>query len=291
MVDLVRVLSRGDETMTEWRLIIGEGSAGSRGLESDGGRNMAVDQVLLDSVKAGGPPTLRFYRWNPACLSLGRNQPARGRYDTDGPTPGVDVVRRPTGGLAVFHDQELTYSVACRVGDVGSPRATYLRVHRAIAAGLASLGAEIALSPRRASRVPAPADPAGVCFHSAAEGEVLAPAGKLVGSAQRCEQRSILQHGSILLDGSQERAGIAVALVAAGAGPTASAAARADGVATLTELLGRRPADAELLSAIAAGFTASMGIRLAPAWLAADEAGRLETAEARYRSENWTWRT
>lgn len=277
--------------MTEWRLIIGDGSAGSAALESDGGRNMAVDQVLLDTVKAGGPPTLRFYRWDPPCLSLGRNQPARGRYDADGPTPGIHVVRRPTGGLAVFHDQELTYSVACRVGDLGSPRATYLRVHRSIAAGLASLGAETALSPRRASRAPVPADPVGVCFHSAAEGEVLAPAGKLVGSAQRCEQRSILQHGSILLDGSQERAG---APEPAGAGPAASAAsaaARVDGVATLTELLGRRPADAELLSAIAAGFTACMGIRLAPGWLAADEAGRLEAAEAMYRSENWTWRT
>ncbi|HUF11653.1 MAG TPA: hypothetical protein VMN78_00970 [Longimicrobiales bacterium] len=275
--------------MTEWRLIIGDGSPGSGALESDGGRNMAVDQVLLDSVKAGGRPTLRFYRWKPACLSLGRNQPARDRYDADGPTPGIHVVRRPTGGLAVFHDQELTYSVACRVGDLGSPRATYLRVHRAIAAGLASLGAETALSPRRASRAPVPADPAGVCFHSAAEGEVLAPAGKLVGSAQRCEQRSILQHGSILLDGSQERAGAAVVRKRAGAAP--AAVARVGGVATLTELLGRRPAEAELLSAIAAGFTASMGIRLAPAWLAADEAGRLEAAEARYRSENWTWRT
>jgi lipoyl(octanoyl) transferase len=77
-----------------------------------GAWNMAVDEALAESVRAGGAPVLRFYRWSPACLSLGRNQPADG-YDRDRiRRRGVEVVRRPTGGRAVLHHRELTYSVA-----------------------------------------------------------------------------------------------------------------------------------------------------------------------------------
>jgi lipoyl(octanoyl) transferase len=69
-----------------------------------GAWNMAVDAALMDAVREGTPPVLRFYRWEPACLSLGRNQPARGHYDADAlRAEGVDVVRRPTGGRAVLH--------------------------------------------------------------------------------------------------------------------------------------------------------------------------------------------
>src|SRR5688572_27615998 len=107
---------------------------------------MAVDQLLFDAAKSGAAPALRFYRWTPACLSLGRNQPARGRYDAEGRVPGMDIVRRPTGGLAVFHDNELTYSVTCAVGAIGSPRETYFATHRAIAKGLARLGVAAVVS-------------------------------------------------------------------------------------------------------------------------------------------------
>ena len=269
-----------------WRLILGDGTRGA--LDRDGAHNMAVDHVLFDSARAGDPPTLRFYRWSPACLSLGRNQPARGRYDLDGRVPGRDIVRRATGGLAVFHEQELTYSIACRVGAIGSPRATYVSVHRAIARGLGSLGVPALVSTREQSRTPSPSDPLGVCFAAPAEGEILADAGKLVGSAQRTEARTILQHGSIIIDGSQERAaarsrtGDPAADVPTPRGPDSR---------SLKALLGRVPADEELITAITEAFEAEVGIRLAPACLSADELGRLPEAERRYRSDEWTWRT
>jgi lipoate-protein ligase A len=276
--------------MLEWRLILGGGTSPvaddsypTLDLESDGARNMAVDQVLFDVVKAGAAPALRLYRWMPACLSLGRNQPALGRYDAEARVPGRDIVRRPTGGLAVFHDQELTYSVTCPVGALGSPRAIYLRVHTALARGLASLGVPAVVSGREESTTPLPSDPLGVCFHSSAEGEILAAAGKLVGSAQRTEARTILQHGSIIIDGSQERA-------AAGQSPPRQSPAKAQSP-TLKALLGRTPEGAELVDAIRTAFETELGIRLAPATLSDGELARLDEADARYRSADWTWRS
>ncbi|HEX5725859.1 MAG TPA: hypothetical protein VFX98_10370, partial [Longimicrobiaceae bacterium] len=98
-----------------------------------GAWNMAVDEALAETVREGDPPVLRFYRWEPACLSLGRNQPARGRYDLDAlRRRGLDVVRRPTGGRAVLHHRELTYSVAVADGALGTPRQAYAAVNRAL---------------------------------------------------------------------------------------------------------------------------------------------------------------
>ena len=274
--------------MITWRLLRGTGLD----LEADGARNMATDQMLFESAKRGGAPTLRFYRWTPACLSLGRNQPARGRYDENGRVPGRDVVRRPTGGLAVYHDQELTYSVACRVGVIGSPRETYLAVHQAIAHGLAALGIPTEIAPL-GSRAPDPHDPLGVCFAAPAYGEVLAAAGKLVGSAQRMEDRTLLQHGSILIDGSQDRA---AARDATPPWHERGARSRDEESAgrhppTLKALLGRTPSDAEMIESLSSAFEARIGIRLAPAPLSADEVDRLPEAEAHYRSAQWTWRS
>lgn len=277
--------------MTTWRLVLGTGAGSGGALEADGAHNMAVDQLLFDSAREGSPPALRLYRWAPACLSLGRNQPALGRYDEGGRVPGTDVVRRPTGGLAVFHDQELTYSVVCRVGVLGSPRVTYRRLHEALAAGLAALGARTAISAAAPERAPAPGDPRGVCFHSAAAGEILAGARKLVGSAQRCEARTILQHGSILLDGSQVRAAAGVRGAAASRDPADASSDVAPRVATLLDLLGRLPDEAELVDSIREAFELCLGIRLAPATLSTKELSRLDDAVARYSSAEWTWRS
>src|SRR5438270_12358260 len=88
-----------------WRLLLDTSAAGAW--------NMAVDEVLLDGVAAGAtPPTLRFYQWAPPCLSLGYFQPFDVVNLEGCRRLGVEVVRRPTGGRAILHDRELTYSVA-----------------------------------------------------------------------------------------------------------------------------------------------------------------------------------
>jgi lipoate-protein ligase A len=89
-----------------------------------GPENMAIDQALLDEVDRGGEVSyLRLYRWNPPCLSFGRNEPALARYDrAEIERLGLDVVRRPTGGRAVWHDDEVTYAVAAPVAAFGCLR-------------------------------------------------------------------------------------------------------------------------------------------------------------------------
>ncbi len=258
-----------------WRLLVDSAR--------EGAVNMAVDQTLLESVQAGGPPVLRLYRWRPACLSFGRNQPARGRYDPDrARAEGIDIVRRPTGGLAVLHDRELTYAVAVPAGVLGGPRETYLALNRALVRGLLRLGVDAAVAPARATPA-SPLDRTGgnPCFAEAAPGEVTAGGRKLVGSAQRCERRTILQHGSILLDGDQS------AVTRLQARPPLRAQPESG---TILHELGRLPDPGTLEAALVRGFEQEAGIRLVAGELTPEEVERVHRTEARYRSVEWTWR-
>jgi lipoyl(octanoyl) transferase len=267
---------------TDWRLILGPGA--DTGLRAAAGpRNMAVDQALLESAQQQARPALRLYLWDPACLSLGRNQYAAGLYDAvRAAAAGIDIVRRPTGGLAVLHDREITYSVTAPLAALGGPRAAYVAINRAIVAGLQSLGvpAELAAAgpvrdPRRHAAAP--------CFDEAAAGEVVAAGRKLVGSAQRCERRSLLQHGSILLTGSQ----MAVLELMADAVPRGGAV---DGSVNLSQLLGGPPGMDRLAAALRHGFEDVFGTRLATDTLTISERARADELEVCYGAASWTWR-
>jgi lipoyl(octanoyl) transferase len=269
--------------LPDWRLILGAGD-GAALRPAPGSRNMAVDHALLDSVKSGGRPVLRFYLWAPACLSFGRNQHARGLYDAARlAAAGVDVVRRPTGGLAVLHDQELTYCVAAPARLLGGPREAYRAINRALVAGLQRLGVPVSVAAAGAAPDPR-RDAAAPCFRAPAAGEVVAAGRKLVGSAQRCEQHTLLQHGSILLDGSQE----AVAgLLQHAAAPSGSAA---PGSITLRELVGAAPDPGTLVGAIVEGFSVVLGTCLAQEPLDPEERVRADRLAAVYAGADWTWR-
>src|SRR5256714_12930887 len=164
---------------------------------------MANDAELPDRAAGTGTSFLRLYRFDPPCLSLGRNEPAA-RYDhTEIARRGLDAVRRPTGGRAVWHEHEVTYAVAAPVAAFGSLRNAYHAIHARIAAALRSLGADATLAPHRpplSGRVDQPTS----CFATPVGGEVLVAGRKLVGSAQVRKRSAFLQHGSILLEGSQE---------------------------------------------------------------------------------------
>lgn len=162
---------------------------------------MAVDEALLHEAAASGRPTLRLYRWAPPCLSFGRNEPALARYDRAAiERLGLDVVRRPTGGRAVWHDAEVTYAVAAPIAEFGTLASSYRAIHACLADALRALGvlAELAPSQRPANLS------AGPCFAAPVGGEVLADGRKVIGSAQVRHGPAFLQHGSILLDGTQE---------------------------------------------------------------------------------------
>src|SRR5690349_2496197 len=105
-------VSSGSMSEAGWRLLNDPPASGAW--------NMAVDEALLEGVASGrSPATLRFYSWRPACLSLGYFQPF-GIVDVSGcRARGVDVVRRPTGGRAILHDRELTYSLTLPASVLG----------------------------------------------------------------------------------------------------------------------------------------------------------------------------
>jgi lipoyl(octanoyl) transferase len=231
-----------------------------------GATNMAADQALLDEADCDGSSSLRLYRWDPPCLSFGRNEAAalhcdRARIEQ----LGIDVVRRPTGGSAVWHEHEVTYAVAAPIEMFGSLRQAYRAIHERLAVALRSMGVDATLAPYALAAQPPNRRTA--CFGAAVGGEVLVGGRKLVGSAQVRKREAFLQHGSILLAGSQEMVGAVSRQPAAISGATHLSAA-----------LGRSIGFEEVVESIvhAWGLTSAVRDRLGPPLSAFDP--------------SWTWR-
>src|SRR5258708_3360383 len=157
------------ETALSWTLLIEpEGRPGPD--------NMALDRALLEEADGGGAAFLRLYRWNPPCLSFGRNEPALARYDRARiAARGLSVVRRPTGGRAVWHEHEVTYAVAAPIAAFGSLAESYCDIHARLARALGTLRLDAQLAPAGRS---APLG-ARACFAASAGGEVLVGRRKL----------------------------------------------------------------------------------------------------------------
>jgi lipoate-protein ligase A len=175
-----------------------------------GSENMAFDEALaLRLLRAEAPPVLRFFRWRPWAISVGYNQGTAQLDTARCAADGVDVVRRPTGGRAILHAEELTYSVVMEAGRKGVLQ-VYNDISRALVRGLAFYGVAVTLQRsqpdfpahyRQASSVP--------CFTSSARYEIEWEGKKLVGSAQRRfsdgERVVVLQHGSLLCGPAHRR--------------------------------------------------------------------------------------
>jgi len=156
---------------------------------------MAIDEALLDNASRTGMAFLRLYRFDPPCWSFGRNDPAVERDE-------IAIVRRPTGGRAVWHEHEVTYAVAAPIAAFGRLRDAYRAIHERLATALRSLGADVTLAADRPTRPLG--DRPHACFAETVGGEVLVGGRKVIGSAQVRRGAAFLQHGSILLDGSPE---------------------------------------------------------------------------------------
>ncbi|HJP87010.1 MAG TPA: hypothetical protein VJ852_13555 [Gemmatimonadaceae bacterium] len=161
---------------------------------------MARDVALQSRAAVTGESVFSIYTWARPTLSFGRNQPARGFYDLEKIRhAGIDVVRRPTGGRAILHHREVTYSVTAPIDGAGLNE-TYAHINLILQHGLRSLGVlvEAAVGAERAE-----APSLRPCFETPARGELTADGAKLVGSAQWREDGALLQHGSILVDDDQ----------------------------------------------------------------------------------------
>ncbi|HEX5576133.1 MAG TPA: hypothetical protein VFX42_09690 [Gemmatimonadales bacterium] len=240
--------------------------------------NMAIDLALLDRTEQLGEIWLRLYRWNPHCLSFGRHEPAMRRYDVDRiKRIGVDTVRRPTGGRAVWHATELTYAITAPIARFASARAAYLEIHHLMREALCSFGVHGSLAPstRTASLE------AGSCFSQPAGGEVLVNGRKIVGSAQLRRGSSFLQHGSILLEDAQ----VFVDTLKRGGSP-APAPSRLE---RSTLPLGRQVDPQEMAEAVTHTATTMWGNDSIPI---DNENQILDAASGyfpRFQSADWTW--
>lgn len=267
----------------DWRLL--------RDGAADGCTNMAVDEAILEAFIAGeAPPTVRFYRWQPACLSLGYFQRALKEVDEEGCRAlGIDWVRRPTGGRAVLHDLELTYSVVAGEADAcagGTVLESYRRISAALVAGLRRLGLPAEMAPPR-SRGHGLGSAA--CFDAPSDYEVTLYGRKVVGSAQVRRGGALLQHGAILIGVDMARQ---VGVIRPPAGMTRQelAAHLRARLISLEEALGRPLAPGELATALRAGFEEAWGVRLTPGELTPAERARLPRLREKYRSDGWNRR-
>ena len=172
-----------------------------------GAYNMAVDEELLARAQAGeAMPMLRLYSWDPPAVSLGRFQKIENSVNTESCTRhGIDIVRRITGGRAVLHHNELTYSIIARTDTPLFPSnvlGTYKVIASCLLAGLKNLGidAEMVSRANRHAHLVKKGSKDPACFSSPSWYEILARGRKIIGSAQRRLSSAFLQHGSILMD-------------------------------------------------------------------------------------------
>ena len=261
-------------TARAWRLLITE--------PADGATNMAIDEAIWRSRQTGAsPPTLRFFAWAPPTVSLGYGQPLDRHVDLDAcRSLGVGLVRRPTGGSAIYHDgpeRELTYSVAATAGDLGIGSdllETYRWIGAALLRGLCALGAPAELVPERPPAGPVPA----FCFARTGVFEIEVGGRKIVGSAQRRQGDSFLQHGAVLLGIDEPRVRALF--------PTTR-----DPLATLTTLeaaLGRRPSFFEVAETLTRAFEEEQGLAVRPGGLSEEEMEHVTTLVTdRYASPAW----
>ncbi len=166
--------------------------------------NMAIDEAILTHYLRGlVPPTLRVFRWNAIAITLGRFQDVAREIELERcQQRGVELVRRPTGGRAVYHHDEFTYSIVIgkREGVPSGVVAAYAYLAQGLMAALAQLGVPSILSEEHVSK-----NPSAACFASSTQADLTANGYKIIGSAQVWTDDGLLQQGSLpLIDRSDE---------------------------------------------------------------------------------------
>jgi lipoate-protein ligase A len=260
--------------------------------QASGATNMAIDEAILRAVASGLVlPTLRFYAWEPPCLSLGQAQASSEVDWAACAARGYHVVRRPTGGRAILHTDELTYSVTAPEAE---PRVTggivesYRRLSEGLLAGLRLLGVpgieahhpEIGTAQPSDSRPPE--NP--VCFEVPSTYEITVGSKKLIGSAQVRREGVVLQHGALPLVGDIAR----ICDVLASHSDPVRVRARAT---TVESVLGRAISFDEVAEAIARGMGSALQLELVPGDLIPQECAWVdELRRERYTTDEWNRR-
>lgn len=253
-----------------WRLLLTPAAGGAE--------NMALDEALMERARETGEFTLRVYSWAEPTLSLGRNQSARRVYDLDRiRARRLDVVRRPTGGRAILHHREITYSVTAPATDAGDLPQSYDRINRVLVAGLGRLGVRTEIA-APAARAMAPG--AAPCFDAPSAGELVLDGKKLAGSAQWRSDGAVLQHGSILVEDDQSTL----------AELTLEPQRAIPAPATLAAALGHIPSPADVAGALAEAVRDLEDPDAGELSLEPEIRARAAALVVHYEDDAWTWR-
>lgn len=239
---------------------------------------MALDEALMLRAAASGEWVLRVYSWSQPTISLGRNQTARDRYDLEAiRARGFAVVRRPTGGRAILHHREITYSVTAPVDDAGDLRQSYSRINALLVDALRRMGVYVQVAMPRERAIAPGLTP---CFDMPSAGELVVGDHKLAGSAQWRAEGGLLQHGSILIEDDQTMlAELTRTPVRAPPPP-----------ATLAAALGRTPSVNDVAEALIESLRSREDARASELLPDDDLRARTRTLVVRYLDDGWTWR-
>jgi lipoate-protein ligase A len=270
-----------DYEAARWRLMVAE--------VGDGASQLAVDEAILEAVAAGESlPTLRFYQWQPAGVSIGREQ-AWDLLDFEGCAErGWAVVRRQTEGRAILHLDELNYMVCLPAADGrvrGDTAESSQRLNEGVRAGLKLLGLDPA---RTRSYYQDHGEPGAAFFDGPAGGDITVAQNKLVASGQLRQGGAMMQQGSIILGG--DITAISQALWVEQPGQRLAVALRMRYRAiTLENSLGRRVEFGEAAAALRQGFAQALNVELVEGGLTEKETARVgELRATKYTIERWT---
>lgn len=267
--------------MNTWRLLITPPARGAW--------NMAVDQAILEHIGAGHSlPTLRLYAWEPACLSLGHAQPFADVDRARLKGRGWEAVRRATGGRAILHTDELTYSITGSADEpvlVGGVLESYNRLAQALLLAVKNLGLPVEM---KEERINGNAPPNPVCFEVPSTYEITVGGKKLIGSAQARKKEGVLQHGSLPLTGDLTR--ICQALVFDSESAREVASQRLLARATTVEsALGRAVSWETAAQAFVHAFETQLGLCFEKGELSESESRRAEELiKEKYAHPSWT---
>ncbi len=259
---------------------------------ADGTWNMALDEAILETTTRGEmPPTLRLYAWEPPCLSLGHAQPTADVDLERLEERGWHIVRRPTGGRAILHTDELTYSV-CGPEDnpilTGDILSSYQRISKAILAAIERIGLGVEALPKEKSPSGSPQEP--ICFEVPSNYEITVNGKKLVGSAQARRKGGVLQHGTLPLFGDLAR--ITEVLAFPDETSRQAAAERLLGrAATIASGLGKHITWKQAAAAFEEAFASTLNLELQPGELSPAELERARLlVQEKYGNPAWTQR-
>lgn len=267
--------------MDTWRLLITPPARGAW--------NMALDESILEHIGGGQSiPTLRLYSWSPACLSLGHAQPYADVDATRLEQRGWEVVRRATGGRAILHTDEITYSVIAPNDEprvAGTVLESYNRLAQALLLAVRQLELPVEMQEGKTNdrAVPNP-----VCFEVPSTYEITVDGKKLIGSAQARKKEGVLQHGSLPLTGDLTRICQALVFESESAREKASKRLLAR-AATVESALGREVSWETASQAFIHAFEAQLGLSLKRGELSESESERTdELIKEKYDHPSWT---